>query len=102
MFNLTLFYVIYAKATVAGLLSTIYIYMYHMFYQRMHFKCIVNKLHLWFPSLVCDSNKCFRTVQISLCGSVHVNSVLQMLHMGNNLTIPNYNNTIITTPVNGT
>ena len=24
-----------------------------------------------------------------------------MLHMDNNLTIPNYNNTVITTPVNG-
>ena len=31
----------------------------------------------------------------------HVNSVLQKLHMDNNLTIPNYNNTVITTSVNG-
>ena len=62
----------------------------------------VKKLHLRFPSLVCNLNKCIRTFQISIFGSVHVNSVSQMLHMGNNLTIPNYNNTVITTPVNGT
>ena len=79
-----------------------YIYMYHMFYERMHFKCIVKKLHLRFPSLVCNSNKCFCTVEISIYRYVHVNLVLQMLHMGNNLTIPNNNNIIIKTPVNGT